>query len=481
MSEIDLDCCGTTEKTNPKKDLFRRKAKQVGHLFRLSNPIPEELKDSKGLKDIFKNWNLIPYAGKTAESGHSLLVWYLMLATLSPTNAAAISKKIKYAIGGKVKVVRSTDPEFETGEELQPVTVNESVMYRDTLKTFFEFDQGIVKFHRRIGWQNEATGNSFVEMVYAEVNGQGRISVRALKTTNCLFVNTKPGEARAVAISPVWEDKYLEKNPPRVVPVYPVFARDEDGNLRTMFQLKSGDNTHYGRPPSSGSDVYKYREVQDSIYLVKAAASDFTGKLIMEVEDDDPEFSGALENENAEKAGFDSFVDRFEQNFTNKGDDPQSVVVSSRPYGSRPMFVFQIAPNTKENWYAVTGKQNAETILRSHELTLRFMGFETSSGFSTDVYISDYLLNVEPVINELHDEITNFTNGIITAGWSLLGRDEMNVYSIAFTPPIQSSIEDFKNTRAEASTTARRITTPTTPEGPDNEDEDENENQNPNR
>lgn len=466
MSEtIDLDCCDQDTATNPKRDLFKRKAKQIDHLFRLTNPIPGEVKDSRTLRKIFKDYNLVPYAGTSANSGHSLLSWELLLATLSPTNSSAIKKKIKYAIGGKARIVRSVDPEYETGEELKPVTSAESIGFVNELKTFFEFEGGISAFHRRIGWQYEATGNSFVEMSIGAFNGETRIFLRPQKTTNCLYVNTKPDEPREIAISPVWEDRYLSKHPARIVPVYPIFANDE-GVLRTMFHLKAGPNFWYGRPPSSGADVYKYREVQDSIYLVKAASSDFTGRLILELEDDDPEFAAALENKDAQKNGYTGFVDRFEQNFTNKGDDPQSVLVSSRPYGSRPMFVFQVSPNMKQDWYRVTGDISEEKIFRAHMVTPRFMGKEVSSGFSTDVYLSDYLLNMEPVIDELHDEITVFTNGILTAGWAFLGKPDLNQYSIAFAPPIASSLEEYKKGKEQTLTPQNQNTPNPDPNAP---------------
>jgi hypothetical protein len=472
MSEtINLDCCEPTEPTNPKKEIFGRKTKRADHLFRLTNPIPGEVKDSRSLKKVFKDYNLIPYAGTTADSGHSLLTWYLLLAHLSPTNAAAIKKKVKYAVGGKARIVRTVDPEYETGEELSAVSPAEAIAYRDTLKTFFEFEGGISAFHRRIGWQYEATGNAFVEMSIATEGGQTRIFLRVHKTTNALFVNTEPGKPRFVAISPVWEDRYLEKYPPRVVSLYPVLSND-GGVIRTMFHLKAGAFTWYGRPPSSSADVYKYREVQDSIYLVKAAASDFTGRLIVEVEDDDPEFAAALEPKESVKAGFPGFVERWEENFTNKGDDPQSVLVSSRPYGGRPMFVFQVSPNTKQDWYRVTGDISEEKIFRAHMVTPRFMGKEVSSGFSTDVYLSDYLLNMEPVIEELHDEITNFSNSILTAGWEYLGMNDQNLFSIAFAPPIQSSLEEYKSGKSSA------VQNPNPNPNPNQENEDDNPDQN---
>ena len=443
MSEIDLNCCGATEPTNPKRDVFGRKSKRANHLFQLTNPIPDEIKDIDSIAKVFKKWNFVPYSSDGSMSQHSLLSWYLMLATLSPTNSAAIQKKLKFAVGGKARVIRSEDPEFDVGTESDPVSKDDAKMFVDNVKQFVKFDDGISKFVGKLGWQYEATGNGFVELSISTVMGNTRTSLKSYKTTSCLFVATNAGENKVVAISPVWTEKYLDKHPPRLVPMFPVFTK-ENGVLKTMFQLKSGSNEWYGRPPSDGSDVYKYREVQDSIYQVRAAATNFTGQLIIELEDDDPQFRPAIDDAEAINAGDENFVDRFEKNFTNKGDDPQSVVIASRPYGSRPMFVFQVSPNTKENWYKVTGEIAEMHILRSHMITPRFLGFEVSGGFSTDVYISDYVLNVQPVIAELHAEIMDFVNGILTECWRIVGKPELNEFSLAFAPPIQTTVDEFK-------------------------------------
>lgn len=446
MSEVinPNDCCPETEPTNPKRDVFpRRMAQGVNHLFRLSNPIPDEVRDSTELKKVFKNWNFVPYAGDSKHTGHSLLMWYLMLAKMSPTNAAAINKKIKFAVGGKARVILAVDPEFETGDESEPLAKGEAGKYIAALKQFIEFEGGVSKFHGRVGWQYEATGNAFVELSFASVMGQGRVSLRPHRTLNCMFVNTAPGDNRAVAISPVWSDDYLRKNEPRVVPLFPVFT-NEGGILRTMFHLKSGDNSWYGRPPSEGADIYKYREVQDGIYQVRASASDFTGQLILEVEDDNPQFAPAIDDKGAINTNGKKFVNQLEQNFTNKGDDPQSIYFASRPYGSKQMFVFQISPNTKESWYKITGEIAENRILRAHGITPRFLGFDVANGFATDVYISDYILNVQPVIAELHAEIMDFVNSILTQAWNLVEQTDWNVYSLAFASPIQSAVNDFK-------------------------------------
>lgn len=441
---INAGFCGETQPTNPKADLFRPRRSKGLQLCSVANPIPDEVADSQELKKFFAAYNFVPYAGTSRESGHSLLTWYKTLAKLSPTHNACIDKKIKYALGGKARPIFSFDPEWNTGEEeLQPTTERRR-QYRDAVTKFFSFDGGLRNFYYNLGWNFQESGNAFLEFSFAEVLGQGHIHMKVHDTAHCLFVNTKPGEARIVAVSPVWTEEYLKKREPRYVPLYPNFVNQE-GAFRTMFHLKSGQNSWYGRPESQGSDLYKYQEFQYALYVVKQAAANFTGQLIIEVEEDDPELAPALENDNAGQVGYGSFAERFEQNYTQKSDDPQSVLITTRPFGSRPMFVFQIRPNTNESWYREMGNIAAEKIVRSHGCTLRFMSFDVSNGFSQEAFISDYIVNMEPVIESLRQKLCVFVNEAISLGWQLLGLEqEFNKFSLWFDDPIKSTLEDFR-------------------------------------
>lgn len=315
--------------------------------------------------------------------------------------------------------------------------------YRDAVKEFFDFNGSIRKFHQRAAWSYEAVGDAWAEMSFAETMGVGRVFVKNHRCTHCKYVKGEAGQMDVVAISPVWDLTYLKLHPPRMIPLYPMFLRDTDGTMRTMFHLKNGDNKWYGRPESKGSDLYKYREVQDAIYLIKQAAANFTGQLIIELEDDNPEF--ALDEDEADEAGYSDLAERFEDNYTQKADKPQAVVVSARPYGGRPMFVFQISPNTAQEWYKVTGEIAEQKIVRSHGVNLRFMSFDVAAGFSTETYISDYLINAEPAINRLREDVTGWSNKILTAGWKLLNKEKLwDKRSVTFMPPIQGLIEEYR-------------------------------------
>lgn len=443
-------CCNDspTQVQPPFSDLRKRRKSKGLTLFETGNPIPAELTDPRELETVFQKYRLVPFASKDEHTGHKLLYWYLMLAQLSPMNAACIEKIKKYVVGSKAIVEAGEDPEFDTGEEKRPVTTAESIAYRDTLNEIVTYEGGIRKFHQNLQWSYDATGNAWVEASYSQVNGQIRFNLKYRKTTQVLYKATLPGEMRVAAISPVWKDDYLRKYPPALIPLAPNFAKGADGVFRTMFHLKAGQNEWYGRPESEGADLYKYREVQDSIYTIRQSAGNFVGQLIVEVEDDDPTNNPAINDEDAKRAGFDSFVDRMEENYTNKGDDPSSVIVTSRPVGSRPMFVFQIKPNTNENWYKVTGEMSEQRILRAHGLTLRFMGFDASTGFSSDTFIADYVMNVEPVLNEKRNTLMGFSNKILSLIWEIAGRMDLNQFSLTFRSPIASQIEQFKTVTA---------------------------------
>ncbi len=443
MSESVANCCGDE---SPKGLLARalRHRRKVQHIYRIKNPIAQETADSKKLKELFKGYKLVPYAGTSAESSHSLLRWYRMLAKLSPTNAACINKKLTYAVGGKAQFVRAQDPEYDLKTEISPLSNTEIETYLSNIKEVFEFpDGGITAYHNCAGHEYMESGNAFVEVAFTTVLGVSKVSFRVINFDHVLYVATNPGEARKIAISPIWDDEYLRKHEPRILPIFPVMLND-NGIERTVFHLKNGSNEWYGRPPAEGADIYKYREVQDSLYVTRASANNFTGKVILETEDDDPNSNAVIDDAGSHEAGFDNFAARFRENYTEEGDDPQSVVLTSRPHGARPMFAFQIKPHTNESWYKETGAIAKYHILQNHEVTPRFLGEDVSNGFSNDTYLSDYILNVEPTIDKLRSTICNFTNRIFNEAWAMVGRLEMQQYSVTFSEPIRSQVDQYK-------------------------------------
>lgn len=430
-----------TELKNPFRDGMRREKVGALNLFDAKNPIPDETEDDDKISKFFSSEKLVPFAGTEKRTGHKLLSWYLMVAKLSSTNDACVGKLAQYVIGSKAKAVAAEDPEFDI--PVAEITDAEAAAYLAELKDVVDFDGGIRAFHDLCFRSFKNTGNAWAELVMTNVNGIVKAKIIRHKTTSVMYKVTKPGEAKIVAISPVWTAEYIKKNPVKLRAIYPYFT-EENGVKSTIFHLKNGENTWYGRPDSDGSVLSKYREVQDSIYLIKQSAANFVGQLIIEVEEDT---APSIDNADAERNGFSSFSERMEQNYTQKGDDPQSVLVASRPMGSRPMFVYQIKPNTNENWYKVTGEIDSAKIIQSHGVTRRFMGLEVGSGLSETAFLEDYITNVDPVIKSLRATLMNWTNSILTALWEETGKMEMNKYSISFDSPLKQMLIDYNESK----------------------------------
>lgn len=438
-------CCGNEELPKvPDIKARRRRGSKSVQLPDLKNPIPEEIRDTDELQSMLYKYKLVPFAGLDTKTGHSLLLWYMMLAKLSTTHGSVIEKLKTYTIGGRPTIEQRLDPDFNTGEERREVSTAEKIAYRDRLNEIVTWGGLTLKeATERIFKQYKDTGNSFVDMAISTVNGQSRVDIKVRPVYECIYKLTKPGQPKMVAISPVWTNQYLEKNPPEIVPLYPNTVNIE-GVQRTILHLKNGGNW-YGRPDSEHGDLFKYREVQDALYIIKQAAANFVGQLILEVEEDNLVSNPVIDDKGAQEQGFDSFADKFEDSFTQKGENPRSVVIASRPFGAKPMFAFQVAPNTNEAWYKVTDKITESKITTAHGVTLRFMGKDVSNGFSQDAFVSDYVMNVEPTINALSHKVVGFLNTVLNAAWALTGNDDMMQYSIEFENPIKSQVERYKN------------------------------------
>lgn len=472
-----------SEPTNPfelnKAIAAKQGSKRAFGLWSIQDPIPAQLEDEEDLKDLFKTYKFVPFAGKDDKTSHKLLLWYLLLARLSETHRACARKKQTYKFGGKPTAIAAFDPEFYTGEDVRQVSVREQIEYRDALKRYINFVGGITETVRRMDYWDWATGNVFAELSMSEVNGEGRVSIEVKRVTNVLYYNTRPDELRVVGISPKWTPDYIKKHPPRMVPIFPASVIDSDGVERTMFHLKQGQNEWYGRPASEGADVWKYFEVQQSLYLVRQTGNDFTGRLVIEIEEDDASADPLIDNQQANAAGAEDFSKRFNESYTNQGENPNSVIITTRPFGARPMFVHNVPANTNQEWFKVMGEQAAQKIMEAHECTPRFMGRDVSNGFSVDAFSLDYVVNMAPVISSERERLLVFLNQILSAAWAMLGMEQMNQYSLWFTDLLPADLTTIQR-RADNVGQGNSGSGSDNEDNSDDNDEDDNNDNNDN-
>jgi hypothetical protein len=199
------------------------------------------------------------------------------------------------------------------------------------------------------------------------------------------------------AISQVWTEDHLKTNDPEIVSEYPEYSLI-NGTQQTIFHYKNGGYV-YGRPDTIQASLNKYSEFQNLDYRIKNTDNKFTGELIMEAEGRDPN-------------GPELTPQKYDQNFTNKGEDPLSLMYSERPYGSRPLFVYQVKPNTNSTYYVEIGNYDALQIIKSHGLTEKLMGESKGTGIAGSDFLKELATRLPLIRNHQNKILFNINKAI---------------------------------------------------------------------
>lgn len=377
----------TTESTTPFVPAKPRRYNMFEVVSR-KNPIAEQIADSAELKKMFSDFKFIPFAGEDQHTGHSLLKFLMSMRTLSDTHASCIETIKTYCFGSKIEFVKETDNVFDTGDDAGEVDKSIRKQYAEFLKGI-TINIGTHKdFAETIFDSYKSTGNAYYTLTLSQTLGNKKATINYYSAEKCMYYLTPKNEPKIIAVSPKFTTKYLNENPPLLVPVYPNFMTDELGNQVTIFHVKDGQFEWYGRPDSMQSFQSQYVEFQNANYLINTADNGFTGKVLIETEGDDPGNNSALSDD--EKGAFDTIFERWQENYTQKGDDPASLIVFERPYGAKPTFVHEFSPNTNEGYFSTVGGIAKDKIIASHQWTERLLGKAAPSGLGNNAAMDDF-------------------------------------------------------------------------------------------
>jgi len=396
MPEVVNGYTDDPAKWNPKMGLGpRRKGTRIWELGELKNPIPDEINDPSEVQEVFSTLKLVPYAGTVDSSGDNLLNFYIKMSELASTQAACRESIKKYGFG-KIDVVRRADPDFELEQETAVDLPTKQSFVSDVLNQIDLDGSSWADLTKNLYDDGKKSGNNWLMMTLVETAGQRTAALKWMKVQHVRFVLPRQNDdPRAVAISPLWTQDYLRKNPPDIVPVFPLISDEGDGVFRSIIHWKNGPFQWYGRPDSVGSILQQYRIFQDDMYQIKSSANEYTGRTILETEDDDPEET----NRRAIRAGFQNEAHRMEENFTNKGSGSLSFTHFVRPYGAKPMAVHQLQPNTNQDWFDVMGGRADKVIVMSNQWSAKLLYDDTASGLSNNIII-DALKSKLPVVRD---------------------------------------------------------------------------------
>lgn len=433
-----------SEDYNPKVHRAKKGVKKMSFDFAdVHNPLALEIKDPEEILKTFKRWPLIPFAGTHQQSNHGLLYFLNSGKFISPTLGACHESIKSYAFGSKMDIGYIEDEDFDLGDSKADLSSDKKKEFRGFLKESLVLADNLsyTQLSENLYGSFKDNGNYFIELIHTETLGIKQSTVHYHPTDNCCYWATLKDQPKCIAISPLWGEQYLRDHPPSIIPLYPNYNLQKDGSKRTIIHVKNGNFNWYGRPDWIGSWMSVFREYQDADYLVKMAANQFTGQVFIELEDDDIENDDPWDSEGAIESGFDSVTDRIAENFTAKGKDPQSVMVSTRPAGANSAFIYQFKPVTNEKFFKVTSALARQKIIENNQWSERLLGNAVSEGFSSDAFISELKTKEVSVLRRYRNKISYGLNVVINEVIKFQGATQYESLGLVFKSTIEEMSE----------------------------------------
>lgn len=411
------------------------------------NPLPSEVVDTKQIQGI------LPYAqtqqGKTAVS---LLKYYYDLSVLSPTLSACIEKKTLYAFGGKVNVVRAVNPLYAINNK--GIKDSEQIMVFEQLDNLL-FETNIQDFFARMALGISWSGYTGFEVTLKNTLGVITVSLQSYQPYQIALADrtTKEGEVdkvtrKAVIVKSLFSilNGYHQQKGNRDIDIYPKWTETNvagEVQYKTFVFIKNENAVLYGRPQWQGASQSAYQEVANQLYLIKAAANNYGGTNIMEVENAESfgnYLLSEMHHESAKENGYKDAADMVRGQLSAEGEN-KGLWVISRPPNSKEFKLASIPHNLNESYHKFLNEDTAQKIIQANQVTRRFLGHDVSNGFSSQVYQDDFRLNVEPAIQALKNKLLFPFNMLL----SDLAKDgilqHFDKYAIDFEYPVSMNNE----------------------------------------
>lgn len=380
--------------------------------YRLRSPIPEVISDPDSIQKWFRKTKYLPYAGASNRSNHIYLRYLNSLASLSPSLSACINKIGFYSFGSKPIITKGKDSEFTfldnlNGKKILQTDEGEVVKKLNSINKFNVSWSGIAE---ELYKSYKNNGNLYLYICIDKIMGNFIPSIKVFKQENVLYNIADLFEQPSIDYSLSWDQRYISKNIPENIPVYPAYS-ETSKKIKTVIHLKNGIDT-YGRPDWIACADAAFLEIKDIEYLLKAVHNDFMGQTLIEFEG--AESDDTLPDKDAQDAGYQNESDRFAANYTNGGASDGSglgstFILAERPYGAKEAFVHDFKVHTKEKYFQTIGEICEEHILKTNSVSKTFIGTEPPRGFSTDAQMSELESNV-PLLKYFQDKIMGVIN-----------------------------------------------------------------------
>jgi hypothetical protein len=351
------------------------------------------------------------------------------LSSLSPTQGACINSIRKFALGGGLTVNRKQEPGF-SNDDISTITESESSRYIQFLKGFTSGPE-LLNIAENLYYNAQENGNMWLQVIMTQTAGVRSFSVKALDQLNVRYAYAPVGADRYAYVSPEWTTTYTAKNPPVLIPVYPLIGELETGVFSTLIHSANltTDRKWYGVPESVQSIYFQWLEVMRGDYAQKEYGNGFTGKHFIEVEGD------------VHNSDISELASNFQRAFSRSGS-AKNLVLRQRSVNQAPARVYSFRKNSDESYQKFTAEDAEKQIIKSHDWAGALIGVAEPGKLGESSYIETlYKWKFQTVVKPWQMKIMNVINQALTIAAQWLQNSEAENYELGLSNPMLTLLE----------------------------------------
>lgn len=421
-------------------------------MFKLESPYYEQLRDKDKHKEFFENYPVIPYAGTSKASGHTLLKVFVDLYDLSPSFGNAVNSIGNWSFNGGFSVVSKPHPYLRLNEDAREVSDQEAIDFISFLEDSGIDQETIIEISNELFRDLNRAGNAFLHYREAVVDGVFKVSLKVVHPLLAMYINNKDDEPKSLVISSDYFIYGRYMKPPKVVRVYPDFSEDEEGVVETIFVLKNKRDfsDYYGRPKSLQAILPMWAEWNTYNQIGKITSTDFVSRALVVLPRPPKSVDTPLWDQ-ANRLG--DLGVALKSLTTNRGDysEADSMGVLYYPPNGQKPDVLKFDINRDYEWTDMTLDKLSGAIYASvgwsRVLTSQN---EPSAGIGGNVMMDVFKVKNTSTIKPVQKQIAQFWKKTVFKRLiELSGRQDYEEYSIEFYDKIQELIDSVKDSNGE--------------------------------
>ena len=313
----------------------------------VADPIAQEISSQDTLEYLANGIGYIPYY----TDGDGALSLFQKLRRFSPTHGAIIESQKRFATGWGVGLI-AEDSSIESFEGFVSSWGKTADSSEDN---YDELEKTAQQIHDNL----KTYGNAYIEIVITKIAGQSFASLKVHAANKCRYVAKDIVPFDNIMISPVWNQAYLAKHKPEILPVYPAFTNESNGMVkRTIIHVKNETlgREIYGEPDSMNGLYFHYLGYQLGAYTVEGYDSEWVAQFFIETVGD-PEDD--TDNE--------GFSEAMEATFSRKGTERRRVMHRHRGIDTEATKIHEFSRNSDEKFHAEMGKIADARTFKAHD------------------------------------------------------------------------------------------------------------------